>query len=1046
MSEIRRLTRNGETFYPLTHIDGVIDRDGNQIEINDIFDISEYNASGDPLTPAEYSTLSLALAAIPLAKQKGGMSIRYIESSGHTYQQYRLSSSTFNTTTGNWISENIDNVPTASSDNLVKSGGVAEELALGGVYDVSAHNGGTTFASLSALLSDANLGTYIPTSVRKGGMSIKFVQTSDNNYVKFFCTAQNFTTDVTQWQGIDDDALICSENEIATLNSVRMDNAYEVSYTSADFKILLNGTFNNNRANKHIYLPVTAGEIYHIDGIDDYTLRVAFATTNAASANGNVPVVAGTSVYGISPNVSIWMKIPDGCTYLLLWRNDLDTGFIVKRAVSTFVGVSPQILTDEQKTQALNNIGAGQAIYQYNKIPFSSSVGSIRGSDGSAQSAPDSRMKTGYIDITRISNILYTRVCKSSTSAPTLGLAFYDSEKHFIPNSSVLETNSDHNGYVIDKTVVPNGAVYVRFTYWKNEKQGIFFFCDADTDGLAKKIKEVDSLKEDVESQTINNSILYNDLANKTNLQTLDIVALSTNRSSYLYNNGTIVSGSTTYGVRKFSIEENKVYLVSGRVYRHANACLCCFYDDNDIFLESYINSIGVSKDYENIAIIAPSNAAFVRVQFYNSETVSLKEYLVQQISFDPYDKPDNIGVYNALLKAAQLSTIKWTPKGRIPYNQGTYQPNIEKTGMIYSSVAEYSQFVAIDVSFETFMTAVNNPRSVVYTENVNKDNSTSAIGRTYHRGNCAAYYGTVCSGLIAYAYGLPMNITTTEIPGWDEMEKVDDQSAYGIKLADSLLMTGHIRMVTGIKRDKNNLPVEIEITEAAQGGVITTVYSDVASFNEILKEFGGNYVIYRYKKLYENREYTPQNQFVAVGDETLVPYTYNDDICPNYGEKANYIEGDNVVLNLRTDYADVGFTTLEVYKDDVLLESNAISGIDETLSGLSYGTYKARLTGSQNSEYCHFIVVNATVVQDGSSFSFASANATPTYYEFCNITGSKSHDIEGISTRRFTASELTAGVATPYGEIIATNDFPYLKVHFATDYGRAIKVILWTI
>lgn len=79
----------------------------------------------------------------------------------------------------------VDETPTSGSDNLVKSGGVKEELVLGSVYDVSAHNDGTTFASLSALLSSSSLSTLIPTAVRKGGMSIKFVLTSDNNYVQY---------------------------------------------------------------------------------------------------------------------------------------------------------------------------------------------------------------------------------------------------------------------------------------------------------------------------------------------------------------------------------------------------------------------------------------------------------------------------------------------------------------------------------------------------------------------------------------------------------------------------------------------------------------------------------------------------------------------------------------------------------------------------------------------------------------------------------------------------------------------------------------------
>ena len=44
-----------------------------------------------------------------------------------------------------------------------------------GAYDVTTHNNGATFASLSALLSAENLSTLIPTAVRCGGMSIRFV-------------------------------------------------------------------------------------------------------------------------------------------------------------------------------------------------------------------------------------------------------------------------------------------------------------------------------------------------------------------------------------------------------------------------------------------------------------------------------------------------------------------------------------------------------------------------------------------------------------------------------------------------------------------------------------------------------------------------------------------------------------------------------------------------------------------------------------------------------------------------------------------------------
>ena len=43
------------------------------------------------------------------------------------------------------------------------------------IYDVSAHNNGAVFESLSALLSSENLSTLIPTEIRSGGMTIRFI-------------------------------------------------------------------------------------------------------------------------------------------------------------------------------------------------------------------------------------------------------------------------------------------------------------------------------------------------------------------------------------------------------------------------------------------------------------------------------------------------------------------------------------------------------------------------------------------------------------------------------------------------------------------------------------------------------------------------------------------------------------------------------------------------------------------------------------------------------------------------------------------------------
>lgn len=85
---------------------------------------------------------------------------------------------------------------------------------IGEVFDISVYNNNAVYADLAEALGTD--GANVPESLRKGGMSVKFiqgsVQSADNKYVQYCCMAQNFTTDVTQWQGVDDEPTAWSEN------------------------------------------------------------------------------------------------------------------------------------------------------------------------------------------------------------------------------------------------------------------------------------------------------------------------------------------------------------------------------------------------------------------------------------------------------------------------------------------------------------------------------------------------------------------------------------------------------------------------------------------------------------------------------------------------------------------------------------------------------------------------------------------------------------------------------------------------------------------
>lgn len=100
----------------------------------------------------------------------------------------------------------------AITDEVARAKAAEEAI----IFDVSAYNNGAVFESISALLSNSNLNAIIPVSVRHGGMTIRFIQgseqSSDNKYVQYRLMSDTFNTTPANWQGVDDEPTAGSDN------------------------------------------------------------------------------------------------------------------------------------------------------------------------------------------------------------------------------------------------------------------------------------------------------------------------------------------------------------------------------------------------------------------------------------------------------------------------------------------------------------------------------------------------------------------------------------------------------------------------------------------------------------------------------------------------------------------------------------------------------------------------------------------------------------------------------------------------------------------
>lgn len=418
-----------------------------------------------------------------------------------------------------------------------------------------------------------------------------------------------------------------------------------------------------------------------------------------------------------------------------------------------------------------------------------------------------------------------------------------------------------------------------------------------------------------------------------------------------------------------------------------------------------------------------------LRNKFINASAVVLSLFFICCDEISPEYKMSiystNTGVINTVKKAYQLTDLTFTPVNNLTYNIGTYYKNTHYKGMIYSSVKEFDLYVGNDVSVYTFMTAIQNPRSKLYTDEVNK--------YPYHGINCCSYYGTTCSAFVSYSLGLPNILFSCDFPFSKLMKRLESFNVDSLHVGDVLWRKGHVALITGLSKDELGHVNALEISEAIQQGCVRNIVTS----KRFLEMMGTDYSsVYRYLEIDRNLEFKSISEFVPVLGEKINSFSYNNFLCVDKGDKSCYLEREEVVVNI---FQDVD--RLEIYKNNELYQVIDVRGnIDISLGQLPYGDYKARVSWDNNvSDFTCWKVVNVETKYDRKSgvLYFKSLNAIPFKLRGANLAGDRSSI---ILNRIISKNEREQGyIVIPKDSI--TESFPYLHVSFKTDYGKIIDI-----
>lgn len=253
------------------------------------------------------------------------------------------------------------------------------------------------------------------------------------------------------------------------------------------------------------------------------------------------------------------------------------------------------------------------------------------------------------------------------------------------------------------------------------------------------------------------------------------------------------------------------------------------------------------------------------------------------------HDQPENQGVANALKRAKQISDLRWVPVRQFPLTSA-YAPKMwsaarrPRIGVPYSGVRIHEKFVGFNVSLETFMTAMQNPNSVLYT----KPQQNMGAGM-------AAYYGSVCAVFVSYALDMPYRVPTAEWPDEPYVERVDDSDLDNLRLCDILVCRNvHVALITDIARDENGHVQWITVSEEARPLCRVEAYTAPEFRRAWLDDPEEPYFVIRLKD-FSHVTYTPSPYVPLEGDPELPLPEVNTAFLPDFGDKFNCEAGEKV-------------------------------------------------------------------------------------------------------------------------------------------------------
>jgi hypothetical protein len=270
------------------------------------------------------------------------------------------------------------------------------------------------------------------------------------------------------------------------------------------------------------------------------------------------------------------------------------------------------------------------------------------------------------------------------------------------------------------------------------------------------------------------------------------------------------------------------------------------------------------------------------------------------------------------------MSRVKWTPvaEGMPIKGKGFFEKGKEYTGVPYSSVKSVGRYIGFDIYLKTFLAAVENPRSVLYTENLS--------GKVP---NAASYYGKVCSSYTSYALqcGIWYVSRLHGPPHRSSVMRAPSPSAQTAEVGDVIYTPpakpgggSHVEIVTDITRDEEGKVTHVLVEESSPP-TTRTINRDVENYNSHISSKGRR--LYRITDLDEWRGGNRAESFLFPNykEDSKTP-VINRVLLLDRGDWVAYHKDQPVKINVM-DRGSRGVKTLVIKRGGAVVEEIALRG-----------------------------------------------------------------------------------------------------------------------